>query len=91
MFSEAKASILRTIKPTHSSVSREPFDEREERVTSGFRSTTRNLVEIDECVPQGVLGKNARVPDDDAPEASTRECHVEAARVGKKTDALVLV
>lgn len=50
-----------------------------------------HLVEIHERVPEGVLGQDTRVPDDDAPESSTRESHVEAARVRKKTDALVLV
>lgn len=50
-----------------------------------------HLVEVNERVPEGVLGKDTGVADDDAPEASARKGHVEAAGVGKKTDALVLV
>lgn len=54
-------------------------------------SSTRNLVEIHKRVPEGVLGQDARVPNDDAPEASTGKGHVKPARIGKETDALVLV
>lgn len=62
-----------------------------QKQTSLRLSSTRNLVEIHERVPQGVLGQDARVPNNDAPEASTGKGHVKPARIRKETDALVLV
>ena len=52
---------------------------------------SRYLVEVNECVPQWVLGQNPRISDDDAPEASSRQGDIEAPRIGKEADALVLV
>lgn len=49
------------------------------------------LVEVDEGVPQRVLGQDAWVADDDAAKASPGESHVEAPGVGEESNALVFV
>lgn len=64
---------------------------RQENALASVCLVTVHLVEVHERVPEGVLGQDARVSNDNAPEASTCESNVEAARVRQETDALVLV
>lgn len=64
---------------------------RQENAPASVCLVTVHLVEVHERVPEGVLGQDARVSNDNAPEASTCESNVEAARVRQETDALVLV
>lgn len=57
----------------------------------GNEVRTSHLIKVDEGVPEGIFRQDARVSDDDTPETGAREGHVQAAGVGEKTNALVLI
>lgn len=60
-------------------------------VQCSFDQNTILFVEMEQMVPNGLLGQHFRIANDNNAVTGPRQSHVQAARIVQETDALVLV